>query len=70
MLQQTIVFIMRAYPKPDNRVSIQDTQRTMPSADAYRINWLLFAYPLELKAVRLRIELPQFVDPICPALHV
>lgn len=58
MLEQTVILIMRAYPKPENCITLKQAKRTMPSADAYRINWPLFAYAFEIETMSLRIDLP------------
>jgi hypothetical protein len=58
MPEQTVILIMRAYPKPENCISLKQAKCAMPSTNSYRIDWPLFAYALEIETMSLRIDLP------------
>lgn len=58
MLEQTVIVIMRAYPKPENSFSLKQAKCTMPLTNTNRIDWPLFTCTFEVEAMSLRIDLP------------
>ena len=64
-LEKTVILIVGANPKPDNRIHLEQSERSISQANTNRIDWLAFFHPLEEKTGMRRIISPQLVGFPC-----
>jgi hypothetical protein len=61
MLEQLVVFGVRADPKLVDMIPLAQPNRPVPDSDTDGIDWLPLADPFELEAGVVRIRLPERV---------
>ena len=62
LLQQALVFVVPANPKPDHRIPLERTESPIVVAHAHGIGWLFVIYTLEMQARMVGVRFPGLIS--------